>query len=661
MTRKVFAILVCILMAATLMGNTPYWDTYPDTWVLLDELGRETPTYSETGPAKKDKYVVIFYHIWHGDFMQPTVNTDSMAPRNISKIIRENEDALTNSKLWGPNITYHYWGEPLFGFYDLANDEYVIRKHAQMLSDAGVDAIVIDYSNYMGDGGFAYTKKALTNLLNVYNKIRSEGKKTPQVVFLCTWGLDESAKAAQDFYNDFYTKEEYKDLWFVYEGKPLILAHPDYMSDELKNYFTIRKPHPFYTPVTAENSWPWLSIYPQEPGYTQDNPCEVVSVGVAQNWSESLDFMSSRDENGNFIARGRSYTSKNHKLLKNPVSTEYESEKGLNFQECFDRAIELDPTVIFVTGFNEWIAARFLELPSWAYLSKYPAPPFGGFCDGFTTEFSRDIEPTREGGLNDNFYNQLVINIRKFKGTGRLEYENTPKTITIDGNFDDWNDVLPEYRDDMYDISVRDAKGIGRHRYINTSGRNDFKISKVTHDNDNIYFYVETVEPITPFDGPYWMNLFIRVKGKGAHDKSWEGFQYILSRSNVSEEYTRLERSTGGWNWEIVHDYVSYKVSGNKMELAIPRYALGLDNTKNIDMEFKWFDNMQQDGDPLEFYLNGDTAPNQRFAYSYKFIGETKNGGKTSTLALLAGAGVLVVVIVVVILILSKKKRGMNG
>jgi hypothetical protein len=662
MTRKILAILLCLLMAATLMGNTPFWDTYPDTWVLIDELGRETPTAKETGPVRKDKYVVIFYHIWHGDFMAPTVSSDPQAPRNVSRIIRENEDWHTNTKLWGPNISYHYWGEPLFGYYDLANDEYVIRKHAQMLSDCGVDAIVIDYSNYMGGGGMGYTKKALTNLLNVFNKIRSEGKKTPQVMFLCTWGLSESAKAAQDFYNDFYTKKEYKDLWFIYEGKPLILAHPDYMSDELKSFFTIRKPYPFYTPVDAENTWPWLSLYPQEPGYTQDNPCEVVSVGVAQNWSESLDFMSSQDENGNFIARGRSFTSKNQKLLKNPTSSEYESAKGLNFQESFDRAIELDPTVIFVTAFNEWIAARFLDIPDWAALSKNPTPPFGGFCDVFTTEFSRDIEPTREGGLNDNFYNQLAINIRRFKGTGKQKNEAKPKTITIDGDFGDWDDIHLEYRDDMYDISVRDAKGIGKNHYINTSGRNDFKVCKVTHDNNNVYFYVETMEPLTPFDGPYWMNLFIRVKGKGAHDKSWEGFQFILSRRNVSEDYTRLERSTGGWNWEIVYDYVEYKVTENKMELAIPRYALGIDNTKNIDIEFKWFDNMQHEGDPLEFYLNGDTAPNQRFAYSYRFIGDNK-GDKSPALTIALGAGLVVlsILIVIVILISNKKKRGING
>ncbi len=38
----------------------------------------------------------------------------------------------------GPAHAMHHWGEPYLGYY-VSNDEWVIRKHAQMLSDAGVD------------------------------------------------------------------------------------------------------------------------------------------------------------------------------------------------------------------------------------------------------------------------------------------------------------------------------------------------------------------------------------------------------------------------------------------------------------------------------------------------------------------------------------------
>lgn len=107
--------------------------------------------YIERNDYIKDKKVLIFYHIWHSTFMRGTVNSDPLAPRNITHILQSNEDAIYNSNLWGPEVSYHYWGEPIFGYYDLSQDEYVVRKHAQMLNDCGVDGIIIDYTNYMGD------------------------------------------------------------------------------------------------------------------------------------------------------------------------------------------------------------------------------------------------------------------------------------------------------------------------------------------------------------------------------------------------------------------------------------------------------------------------------------------------------------------------------
>lgn len=595
-------------------------DIYSDTWVLKDALGRSAQT-DGINKSQEKKYVGIFYHIWHKDFMSTTVSLDRKAPRSVSQIIRENENALDESNVWGPNVTYHYWAEPLFGYYDLSNDDYVIRKHAQMLTDAGIDAIIIDYSNYAADGTHSeagYTKSTLKNLLKVFAQIQSEGGDTPGVVFLLTWNGEYNGPAIKRFYKDFYSKEEYKNLWFKWEGKPLILAQDTTVPDEIKDYFTYRKPHPFYTPVTEANTWPWLSIYPQEPAYTQTNSCEMVSVGIAQNWTDSLDFMSAQDENGNFTARGRSYTVGGDNVLsKSPISDEYKSEYGANLQQQFDRAIELDPNMILITGWNEWIAARFLDIPDWAASSKKDTPAFGGFCDVFTTEFSRDAEPTRECKLADNFYNQIVINIRRFKGAGENKNNAISKTIDIKGEFDQWDEITYEYRDDTGDISTRKAKSIGnRKTYVNETGRNDFKTLKVTYDLQNIYFYAETVSDITPYTDTDWMNLLLQVSSS---NPNWEGYDYILNRSNVRESFTTLERSKGGYNWEIVSEDIQYRVSGNKMMLSIPFENIGIKDTSNFTIDFKWADNIQAETekDAMAFYLNGDCAPNERFCYRF--------------------------------------------
>lgn len=36
-----------------------------------------------------------------------------------------------------------------------------------------------------------------------------------------------------------------------------------------------------------------------------------------------------------------------------------------------------------------------------------------------------------------------------------------------------------------------------------------------------------------------------------------------------------------------------------------------------LDFEFKWADNMQDEGNPMDFYVRGDVAPSGRFNYVY--------------------------------------------
>ena len=43
---------------------------------------------------------------------------------------------------------------------------------------------------------------------------------------------------------------------------------------------------------------------------------------------------------------------------------------------------------------------------------------------------------------------------------------------------------------------------------------------------------------------------------------------------------------------------------------------LGL-NGDTFTINFKWSDNMQTDGDIMDFYNNGDVAPLGRFKYQY--------------------------------------------
>lgn len=61
---------------------------------------------------------------------------------------------------------------------------------------------------------------------------------------------------------------------------------------------------------------------------------------------------------------------------------------------------------------------------------------------------------------------------------------------------------------------------------------------------------------------------------------------------------------------------VPFLVRGNEMMLSISRNILKL-NARNVQFDFKWTDNVNVKTDALNFYRNGDTAPNGRFRYRY--------------------------------------------
>lgn len=579
------------------------WDNYSDTWVAVDALKREFPNCSQVGLPQKDKFVGIFYFIWfdyHGN----------NKPFDISKIVAQDLDVMQkpDSPLWGAEHAPHYWGEPLFGYY-LSDDAYVLRKHAQLLSDAGVDTLIFDTSNEL-----TY-KDNYTKLLEVFTDVRRNGGKTPQIVFLTPFSMGPYAyadcgKVVRKLYNELYGSGLYSDLWFRWKGKPLILADPEKVDSDLRDFFTFRNPQPsYFEGPTGPNQWGWLESYPQHIFYNSEGKTEEMTVGVAQNAKEGMTGCMS--EPG---AQGRSF----HKgKLPEPP---YPTAVGCNFAEQWERALKIDPEFIFITGWNEWMGGRFGQIDSEKQsdgvkqIFKRVAQPVM-FVDTYNQEFSRDIEPMK-GGYGDNYYYQMVSYIRRFKGVRKLSPAGPQKTIVIDGEFSDWDDVTPEFRDDIGDAFCRDYPGWGSiGQYVNNSGRNDFILLKIARDPVNIYFYAQTKEAITPCINHNWMMLFINIDCK--YDKGWEGYDFIVNRRVIDESTTMLEASMGGWNWKEVAE-IKYQVIENEMELAIPRNLIGLDDlSKTLKIDFKWADNIQESGDIIEFILNGDSAPNGRFNYRF--------------------------------------------
>ncbi|HSW46029.1 MAG TPA: hypothetical protein VLM89_10705, partial [Phycisphaerae bacterium] len=452
MRRYCLAALACVAGLISLSpageGEAPAsTDTRPDTWVATDGLGRTLPTAEQVGLPREGKYVGVFYFLWLGQH-----GTDG--PYDITRILTAQPNAMTepDNPAWGPQSHYHHWGEPLFGYY-LGDDAWVIRKHAQMLADAGTDVIIFDVTNQ-----YTY-QKVYTRLCEVFIQVRREGGRVPQIAFLCPFW--NPTRTVAELYANLYKPGLFADLWFRWEGKPLILADPDKVDPACKDFFTFRKPQPdYFQGPTGPDQWGWLEKYPQHVFRNAAGQAEQMTVGVGQN-SDGKRCCAFSEKN----TMGRSWHGGSRDDRPGAVAL------GLNFAEQWERALKVDPEFIFITGWNEWIAMR---LPEFA---GHREPVM--FVDQYTQEYSRDIEPMKGGHL-DNYYYQMIANIRRFKGVRKPPARSGPKTIVIDGDFADWRDVQPEYRDDLGDTMHRDHPGYDKAgRYVNRTGRNDFTLLKV--------------------------------------------------------------------------------------------------------------------------------------------------------------------------------------
>lgn len=543
-------------------------------------MDRKMPIGADA-PAPKDKEVLAFY------FMVNNEQTAGVKNYDNSKIIWANPQ----NPQWGTGS--HYWGEPYFGYY-ASNDEWVIRRHAKMLTQAGVDAIVLDVTNH------TTYDDVINAIFNTFAKMRQEGNDTPQISFMLPNSPAETANSAEYLYKTIYGLGRYKDLWYNFKGKPLLLGDSSSLTGELLDFFTWRK---CWAWSAGKDQWSWVAHVPQPYGYHESaGTPEQVSVAMAQHATTNI---------------GRSYSNGRQPDYKEPFGVDITtSGEGIYYKEQWDSALSMDPELVFITGFNEWVAGLYRTNADGTegedFLGVPKSPNSVYFVDNATPEYSRDFEPMR-GFFYDNYYYQTVQNIRKYKGTRRQFDVGEKKTIDLAGDFSQWDDVCPEYRDSVGDTWHREAYGnhsnnFTENYYENTTGRNDIEAAKVARDDENMYFYVRCTQPITrPMDN--WMVLYLNTDR--LYKNGWQGYDFV-----VNHKLGTLEKFTGGWNFETVGE-VDYVVNGREMMLVIPRQSLGLAAGEDITIDFKWADNSQNDGTVYDFMTLGDVAPDMRFNYRY--------------------------------------------
>jgi hypothetical protein len=235
--------------------------------------------------------------------------------------------------------------------------------------------------------------------------------------------------------------------------------------------------------------------------------------------------------------------------------------------------------------------------------------------DEFTEEYSRDIEPMR-GGHGDDYYYQMVAFVRRYKGVRPIPLV-TPHPIRIDGRFDDWKRVAPEFRDTIGDPARRDHSGwndVARYR-------NDIVAAKFSFDRENVCLYVRTNEPLSLPAAENEMTCFLDLDQNPR--TGWLGYDLAVGRRTRPDgkggwlaTVERAAGSPGEYAWNEVGT-VPIAFRGHEMELALPRRLLpaGAGAPLPAYVDFKWADNCYASGDWTDFTLNGDAAPNDRFNY----------------------------------------------
>lgn len=557
----------------------PLFTTKPDTWAACDGLGRILPTYDKVGDLRPNKYIGIFYFLWTEN--QAGFKT---GPYDNTKILAASGGNLINAT-WGPLYGFHHWGQPYLDYY-LMDDEFVIRKHAQMLADAGVDTLIFDATN-----AFTYDN-IWSKIGDIYTDMRSKFIRTPKFCFI-TWSSSE--QTVQRLYDNLYSKNLYKDLWFIWNGKPLIFAKPDGFPSDLLDFFTIReswawtKDQQWYG--DGHNKWPWIDNYPQGRGLNGSGQLEQTCVTVAGHPVMNI---------------GRSFDgpSQHEPEQINPMN-------GTYFSQQWEHALNIDPSFIFVTGWNEWIAQRFIQTSSQnSFIGKQWPIGTTYFVDEFIQEYSRDIEPMH-GGHGDNYYYQLISYIRRFKGMSKPDTPSAPKTIFINQNFSQWNNVTPYYRDDIFDIPSRNHSKYGNQseQLIDYSQKNDLEQMQIARDQINVYFYLRSNS--LWIDGNKFNWLFLNTDNN--YTTGWIGFDYLVDLGN--NQLLKNINNTSNWQYQETVKIVN---SGyNELHFALSYQSLQMNN-RAINLQFKWFSaDFLYAFDPLNFIDKGDSAPNGRFTYAY--------------------------------------------
>jgi len=369
-------------------GPVSLQPTVEGTADLLEPFGRlilgEDYTEQAAGPMENGYSVEYAATRMHArEFWRLTVEEKPAAMRHVGV-------AYTT---WNrPVLWSSYWGSPQMGGYT-ADNRNILRRHGQMLADADVDFVFIDWSNNIDYvPGVTIDRPDFDLIENTAPLMFEEWAFIPNAPNIAIMiGFPRQAEAVTDgrlqrkadqVYDQFIANEATSARYYRYLGKPLLLIYtgtpcpyqqglPPF-SDER---FTVRYLTGFITQqsnllgpdlLSKYGYWSWEDRGPQTyTVYNEEAEACTITAASRSQWEPGA---------VNYIpAIGR--------------------RNGQTLIERFQRAVDLEAKLALVVSWNEWTTN---EQPS--------------------AEVSKDLEPSVEYGTL--YLDLLREQVRKFKESG---------------------------------------------------------------------------------------------------------------------------------------------------------------------------------------------------------------------------------------------------
>ena len=293
---------------------------------------------------------------------------------------------------WGEGYT---WDMPLVGKYASDNRD-VIKQHAIWLADAGVDFIVIDWSNNVGyipetmadlRPDFRMIETATTAVFEVFATVENAPKicimTGPGHIGTGAFTDGSMYRKNNQIYNTYIANPKYNEMYFYYEGKPLLLCYaatPSFISDGVSI--------PYVDPGKRFTER-WVTGFVGQQGLLYDE--ETYRSYVHWSWEERIaQTYMVKDGIPECMTVVAAYRPQG-----TPGGSGYIPAGGRNngatFRQQWQRANDIGTKIALVVSFNEWTIGEQTSL-----------------------EVSKDIEPSET--LGTLYIDILKEQVKKFKG-----------------------------------------------------------------------------------------------------------------------------------------------------------------------------------------------------------------------------------------------------